>query len=152
MRLYYLLGRLLSPFALVALYGVSMVTSAPRARIVVENEKKEILLLKTWLGAGRWGLPGGGIDRGEYPEKAAVRELYEETGISLSADALQPLFTLQHRKHEEVVFIASTSKESLPCVTPNKFEVETAAWFSPGELPVVDSLTERILARMAPGR
>jgi putative (di)nucleoside polyphosphate hydrolase len=29
----------------------------------------------------RWQLPQGGIDAGEEPEAAAVRELYEETGV-----------------------------------------------------------------------
>ena len=28
-----------------------------------------------------WTLPGGGIDRGEAPSSAAVRELWEETGL-----------------------------------------------------------------------
>lgn len=30
----------------------------------------------------RWQMPQGGIDKGEDPEPAALRELYEETGIS----------------------------------------------------------------------
>lgn len=29
---------------------------------------------------GRWGLPGGGIDRGEAPVRAVVREAWEESG------------------------------------------------------------------------
>jgi 8-oxo-dGTP diphosphatase len=33
------------------------------------------------LGAGRWVLPGGGIEFGEAPEEAVVREVEEETGL-----------------------------------------------------------------------
>ncbi|WP_299058148.1 NUDIX domain-containing protein [uncultured Nocardioides sp.] len=31
--------------------------------------------------ARRWGSVGGGVDEGESPERAAVRELFEETGV-----------------------------------------------------------------------
>jgi 8-oxo-dGTP pyrophosphatase MutT (NUDIX family) len=33
---------------------------------------------------GRWTLPGGGIDHGEDPREALVREVYEETGLHIS--------------------------------------------------------------------
>ncbi len=42
---------------------------------------------KVWVGQRRdttieaWQMPQGGIDKGEDPQAAALRELYEETGI-----------------------------------------------------------------------
>lgn len=38
--------------------------------------------------AGQWAMPGGRIDDGETPEQAALRELHEEVGLALDADAV----------------------------------------------------------------
>jgi 8-oxo-dGTP pyrophosphatase MutT (NUDIX family) len=38
--------------------------------------------------AGQWALPGGRIDAGESPEEAALRELREETDLSLPPGAV----------------------------------------------------------------
>jgi len=38
--------------------------------------------------AGQWAMPGGRIDAGETPEAAALRELQEEVGLALGAEAV----------------------------------------------------------------
>ena len=48
------------------------------------------LLLPHWSEAAHsgWTMPGGGIDPGEDPADAAVREVFEETGYHVELDGL----------------------------------------------------------------
>ncbi|MGC5543697.1 NUDIX domain-containing protein [Streptomyces griseus] len=48
-----------------------------------------LLIQRRWAPhAGSWALPGGHVDAGETSLRAAVRELEEETGITVPVDAL----------------------------------------------------------------
>ena len=47
-----------------------------------------ILLSRYTPPDGRWVLPGGGVDHGEHPETAVVREIFEETGYEVRVDRL----------------------------------------------------------------
>lgn len=51
---------------------------------IAPDDAGRILLVRQRYTPG-WHLPGGGVDRGEPPAKAVVRELQEEVGLQTSA-------------------------------------------------------------------
>lgn len=63
------------------------------ARVLLFDGQGRVLLFRGGDPAaperGTWWLtPGGGLDAGETPAQGAARELFEETGLQLTADAL----------------------------------------------------------------
>lgn len=60
----------------------------PDDRVVLIEERLDL------AGPGtEWLIPGGGVEPGESPAQAAVRETYEETGVAVSLDDVRELYT-----------------------------------------------------------
>jgi 8-oxo-dGTP pyrophosphatase MutT (NUDIX family) len=58
------------------------VTAHLRDRATVVVVRDGLVLLARDAGQAHFNMPGGGIEKGESPEEAAVRELREETGMA----------------------------------------------------------------------
>ncbi len=61
--------------------------------VVVEGGKALMVRRLTQPGYGLWSLPGGYVDRGEVVERAAAREVLEETGLRVDITGLIGLFS-----------------------------------------------------------
>ena len=58
-------------------------------RVVVVNDKKEILMVKKHHeNRDNWMVPGGGIEEGENSIQASVREVKEETGLDITVTGM----------------------------------------------------------------
>ncbi len=63
--------------------------------IVLNNQNKVLLQLRRDNHC--WGFAGGALEPGETLEQAAVRELFEETGLSYSMSSQVTTFTINIR-------------------------------------------------------
>ncbi|HEX5569245.1 MAG TPA: NUDIX domain-containing protein [Streptomyces sp.] len=62
---------------------------APVGYAMVALRHRGRLLMARVRGRDCWELPGGGIEPGETPRQAAVRELWEETGQAVAPERLR---------------------------------------------------------------
>lgn len=59
---------------------------------VITNQEQQILLLKATYADCTWGLPGGGLDKGETIHDALKRECLEELGCDIKIDYLSGVY------------------------------------------------------------
>ena len=120
----------------VPLAGVSMIARDVEGRL--------LLVRLSYADAG-WSFPGGGANRGESMEAAAIRELAEETGCGAETVRLVGTLdeTLSGSPHTAHVFTCLT--QDLP--RPDGREVVEARFFPPHSLP--HPMTARTQERLA---
>jgi 8-oxo-dGTP pyrophosphatase MutT (NUDIX family) len=103
-----------------------------RTRVALRCKNK-ILLVRPWLSNGKWDLPGGGVHRGEEIAAGALRELYEETHITLSVRKLKRVKEIYPARlglvrYDIIAFTAMLDKQ--PELKLQKFEIAEAQWIS----------------------
>jgi ADP-ribose pyrophosphatase YjhB (NUDIX family) len=115
---------------------------------VIVDEHGQLLLVRLsdlTEAPGAWTLPGGGVDFGEHPEDAAIRELHEETGLTGRIVELLTVDSYHRRSRDEegdydyhaIRIVYRTEIEGAELVHEADGSTDMAQWFSFEELDEV---------------
>ena len=110
--------------------------------------RTEVLLGRRGAGTrnpGTWSFPAGFIDRGEHVEDAAVREVQEETGLTIT---LGPLLGVWSAKGESTVLLAWRAA-TVTGTAMAADDLASVAWFHTDDPPDLGFAHDRDILQRA---
>ncbi|MCY9663099.1 NUDIX hydrolase [Paenibacillus chondroitinus] len=109
--------------------------------IIIQNDC--VLMVKQYVERGDivWNFPGGGIQEGESPDQACIREVREETGFDIQ------LKGLLKERNQKYSFIGEVVGGNLFLDTDNQdnLDIIEVAWIPLTELEKFDFITMPML-------
>lgn len=101
-------------------------------------------------GEGRWTLPGGGVEFGEDPEAAVLREIHEETGLHAALRGLLEVnarhipaaenFSSDHLHWIRMLYEADVPTDVEPHVVDVDGSTDDVRWFTAAETARIELL------------
>lgn len=105
---------------------ITYINPLPVAVVLLPVDNELLVIRRNIPPVGRLALPGGFIESGETWQKACQRELFEETGIEITAEEVQ-LFDVrsapdgtvlifgiaENKKKEEIIFTQNDETQEL---------------------------------------
>lgn len=141
----------------------------PSVAVILRDEDARVLLVRD-AGHGQWALLGGGVDPGESPREAAMRESREEIGVEVElGDIVCALggreYEVEYENGDRTAYVTVVYEGRVAAgeLRPDGVEVLEARWFAEAELPSADlhffarsalrelALLERATTPIAPG-
>jgi 8-oxo-dGTP diphosphatase len=112
--------------------------AAPRhtARGIVLKDN-HVLLMERWRdGKHYFSIPGGGIEGNESREEAVIREIAEETDVTVNV--LRPVMEMRHGDVVHHIYLCEyvRGEPHLPKDSPEAAHMTEANRFKPGWVPV----------------
>lgn len=103
-------------------------------RVILVDDRR-VVLVAHWYAPWVWTLPGGGVNKNEKPEDAAMREAREETGFVVKSIAGEiGTYVGQWGKGDLVRVYYSGDFEGSLALKPN-LEIMARSWFDIDHLP-----------------
>jgi len=120
--------------------GSDLILSPSVAAVIHDQEGK--LLLQEKSSGEAWSLPAGGIELGESPQEAIVREVMEETGYAVRIHSILGVFggrsfryTYPSGDHVEYVAILFQCKIIGGSGVPTDSETKSIRYFNRHDMP-----------------
>lgn len=121
------------------------------AALIFDGEGKLLLLKRSQsvkANPGQWESPGGKVDQGESNNAAIIREIKEESNITVNKENLELInqdyfANSQGKEHFVYVFkviVSEKQKQEAKITETNKFE--KLDWFTPQELKTLENLAD----------
>ena len=112
---------------------------------MIFDEQGRILLFKHTYRKFEWGIPAGGLEYEEQPDKAIVREFFEETGMEIQVERLLTAISAREDHNISMIYqckvVSGEFKES--------HEISEMKYFPVNELPDMMLSAEKELIKWA---
>jgi 8-oxo-dGTP pyrophosphatase MutT (NUDIX family) len=135
--------------------GHDLLWLSTAAGVVLDSDDR--VLLGRRSDTGGWALPGGIIDPAEEPADAAVREIFEETGVlavpeHLVAVTVSPPMTYPNGDRVQYLEVTFRCRPAGGQAQVNDAESLEVGWHSLGALPPLSNHTLSLLAHATSGK
>ena len=136
--------RILPPWSQLILSRVIRPRFQVFSAAIIMNQDNQIFLVKsTYQRFHPWGIPGGGLEKGESTEEAVIREVWEETNFIVEIEKLILVKTFANDK--VVTYYLCVIKDG---VFQPSDEVSEYGYFSPDHLPDIREGDEELIAEI----
>lgn len=123
--------------------------------MVLENTAGQVLIVKANYKP-YWTFPGGIIDAGETPKEAAIRETFEEVGISIDPEKVAFVAAV-NRKSDfadtyQFIFKSRLTKEMIDAIILQETEIDAYALVTKTQVLSGDRQYGKVIEHWVQGR
>lgn len=101
---------------------------------IIFDDQGKILMVKHSYGMLNWEIPGGAAENGESISETAVREVFEEAGLVVTAERLTGVYYMPESDSHHFVFLCRSVEQGKEPASVSE-ETTDCGFFAPGALP-----------------